>query len=108
MRRDVGRRAGDDSAARGADRGAGGGIGRGGWLLAGFGVGLGLVAAVAALLWFPRTRKFLRAAAEDWLDRVTVAVREGVRAARSREAELELAIRSEEAGFIKERPDYII
>lgn len=81
---------------------------RGRWLAAGFGIGLGAVAAVALLLWFPRTRRFVRSASEEWLGRMTDAVREGVRAARTREAELEHEFAAERAMFASERPDYII
>lgn len=81
---------------------------RGWWFFAGLGVGFGMVSAVALLLAMPRTRRALSDLGEVWIERVTDAVREGVRAARIREAELEGAILADEHALSSDRPDYLV
>lgn len=81
---------------------------RGRWLIAGFGVGLVFVGAVVLLLRYPRTRRFIRDVAEELFERVSAAVREGIRAARVREIELEHELAKEEESIRREGPDYVV
>lgn len=78
------------------------------WFVVGFVSGLGACALAAFLLANPAARQSLSDYLREDSARLTEAIRNGIEAAREREAQIEHELEDDEAAFEQERPDYVV